>query len=166
MNPIDINQTILDASLDKMHDIVTPEAIGFFPLADGWYILLLFSLALLYHFAHRYYLDYHQNRYRGAALQEMKSLKNRNRADTMALLKLAKRVAISGYGREVAAKLYDESWFEFVQNNSRAKISTSLRDEMRRVMYDKSGEFDKTLYGEIYYWVEEWIVTHRVDRDV
>ncbi len=32
---VKMNQTIAEASLDNLHDIIIPPAIGFFPLAPG-----------------------------------------------------------------------------------------------------------------------------------
>jgi len=49
--PLDMNKTIADASLNNLHDIMVPAAVGFFPLAPGWYIVLLLFLSLLFHFA-------------------------------------------------------------------------------------------------------------------
>ena len=46
----DMNKTIAEASLDNLHDIIMPDAVGLFPLAPGWVMVLLLLLALLFHF--------------------------------------------------------------------------------------------------------------------
>ena len=56
--PIDMNQTIAEASLDNLNDIIVPDAVGFFPLAPGWVIVILLVLALLFHFAFMAYSRY------------------------------------------------------------------------------------------------------------
>ena len=53
---IDMNQTIAQASLDNLNDIIVPEAVGFLPLAPGWILVILLVLSLLFHFAYKAYI--------------------------------------------------------------------------------------------------------------
>ena len=60
----ELNQTIVEASLDNLHDIIVPDAVGFFPLAPGWYIAFLLLLTLLFHFGYQKYKVYESEQYK------------------------------------------------------------------------------------------------------
>lgn len=72
--PVDMNETIAQASLDNLHNIIVPDAIGFFPPAPGWYIVLLLLVTLLFQFGVQYYQAYQKARYRRDALAQLKAL--------------------------------------------------------------------------------------------
>ena len=76
---VDMNQTIAEASLDNLHDIIVPDAVGFFPLAPGWYFVILLCLTLLFHFGWKSYVRYQKNQYRRDAEKELEALNNKNR---------------------------------------------------------------------------------------
>ena len=54
-------------SLDKLHDIVLPETVGWWPLAPGWYVLLLALLIAVSWISIRLIQQWNQNRFRREA---------------------------------------------------------------------------------------------------
>ena len=96
------------ASLDRLHDIVTPPPVSWWPPAPGWYVgsalLFLSVLLLLIRFGCRY----HANAYRRAALRELQELEQASRWPELAAL--LKRVALSAFPRSKVASLTGESW--------------------------------------------------------
>ena len=161
-----MNKTIAEASLDNLHDIIIPDAIGFLPPAPGWYILGLLLLALLFHFTLRFYARYKKSLYRREALEELDRYQGENKEETLQLLSLAKRVAIVAYGREESATLTGESWWNYMEAHSKVNISKELRDEMSRLLYDEAYESDSAHYRAIKAIVTEWIKTHKVEHHV
>ena len=113
----DLNQTIAEASLDNLHDIIVPPMVGFFPLAPGWYIVFLLIGALVFHFGYQRYKVYEREQYRRDAEEELEALNDKNRENTIALLSLAKRVGLSVYGRETIATLDGDRWWDFMEGH-------------------------------------------------
>jgi len=161
-----MNKTIAEASLDNLHDIIVPEAIGYFPLAPGWYILGLLVLALLFHFSMHLYKQYQKSLYKREALAELAHHNAEGKDEVIHLLTLAKRVAISAYGREKIAKLSGESWWDFMEEHSQAKVSKALRVEIDNILYDKTYESNASDETSIRAFVTRWIKTHKVTKDV
>jgi len=161
-----MNQTIAEASLDNLHDIIVPPAIGFFPLAPGWYIVLLLLLSLLFHFGYRYYQAYKKEQYRRDAQEELEALNDKNRENSIALLGLAKRVGISAYGRESIAKLYGNMWWDFMQNHSKVSVGLELRASIEKLLYNEDTAFDESVFDAVFLMVSQWIETHKVTHNV
>lgn len=164
--PVDMNKTIAQASLDNLHDIIVPDAVGFFPPAPGWYIVALLLFALLFHFSVRRYKAYQKSQYKRDALKELETYKKRSQADVIALLLLAKRVGLSAFGRNAVAKLSDDSWWDFIEQHSKAKVDRELRLTLSKLLYDTSYRMDSTLYDNTSAFVTVWIKTHKRDKDV
>ncbi len=163
---VKMNQTIAEASLDNLHDIIIPPAIGFFPLAPGWYIVLLLLLSLLFHFGYRYYQAYKKEQYRRDAQEELEALNDKNRDNTIALLGLAKRVAISAFGRETIATLDGDRWWDFMETHSKTSVDSDLRASIERLLYEEDVDFDASVFDAVFLMVSQWIETHKVDTNV
>jgi len=162
---VDVNSTLAEASLDRLHDIIVPEPVGLFPLAPGWIVLILLFLTLLFHFGWQKYLLYRKEQYRREALDELQALKEPGREHTLALLSLAKRTGISAYGRERVAALSDDAWWDFMQSESRAEVPDTLRETLVQFLYSDK-ELDPKTYHTLFSVVETWIKTHKGLSDV
>jgi len=163
---VDMNKTIAEASLDNLHDIIIPDAVGYLPPAPGWYVLGLLVLALLSHFSVGFYKRYEKSLYRREALDELGSYEEQGKDETLHLLTLAKRVAIIAYGREEIAKLSGDSWWDFMEQHSKAKVSKELRVQIANLLYDKAYEPNSVDYSAIKEFVTLWIKTHKVSDHV
>ena len=158
---VELNQTIAEASLDNLQDIIVPDTPGFFPLAPGWYVLLFILLTLLLHFGYRSFLTYRQNKYRRDALDELPHTVTVN-----ALLSLTKRVALSAYGREQTAILSGDEWWTFMESHSDVKIASGLRETLEKSLYDPAYKANKETEKEVAALVKVWIETHKRDDNV
>ena len=163
---IDLNQTTADASLDKLHDIIVPDAIGVFPLAEGWILLGLLFLALLFHFLWQGWSRYKANQYRREARVELKSYEQNSKENAIALLSLAKRVALVCYGRQKVAHLSDEKWWHFMETHAKVKIDKTLRDALTSLLYTKDYTLEAADYKRLKQTVKVWIDTHKECKDV
>ena len=103
------------ASLDRLHDIVTPPPVSWWPPPPGWYVgsalLLLILLLLLIRSVSRY----RANAYRRAALRELAELEQANRWQELPAL--LKRVALSAFPRTEVASLAGESWIAWLNQH-------------------------------------------------
>ena len=156
----DLNATIAQASLDNLYDILPPEPIGFFPLAPGWWMVFFLLLTLLFHFVWQQYLRYKKNLYKREALEELSTLQTSNNANTLALLELPKRTAISAYSRAEVATLNDDLWWDFMQRESKVKVDASLRESLLAFLTHEK-VLSQSEYRSLYALVEQWIQTHK-----
>jgi len=161
-----MNHTMAQASLDNLHNIIVPDTVGFFPLAPGWYLLLLLLLALLFHFGYSYYKAYQKEQYKRDAQEELKILHNKNRENTIALLGLAKRVGIAAYGREIIVPLQGDTWWDFIESHSRAIVDPEIRGSIARLLYEEGVVFDACVFDTVFLMVSQWIKTHEAVSDV
>jgi len=164
--PVDMNQTIQEASLDNLHDIILPDAVGFFPLAPGWIIVGVLLLSLLFHFVVKGYERYKKTLYRREALRELERNTDESKEEAVVLLSLARRVAIAAYGREETAPLTGDAWWNFMENNSKVQISGELREKITTLLYDRRSTGEYSYYQTIRSIVEVWIKTHKVPGNV
>lgn len=162
----ELNQTLAKASLDHLHDIIAPDAVGFFPLAPGWYILIALFLSLLFHFGYQKYKIYEREQYKRDAEEELEGLNDKNRANTIALLGLAKRVGIAAYGRETIVPLQGEAWWDFIESHSRALVDSDIRGSIERLLYEEGVAFDACVFDAVFLMVSRWIETHKVESHV
>jgi len=164
--PVDMNQTIQEASLDNLHDIILPDAVGLFPVAPGWILVGISLLTLLFHFAVKGYDHYKKTLYKREALRELERSKYDSKEGLVALLTLARRVAIAAYGREATAKLTGDAWWNFMEQHSKVQMSGELREKIATLLYDSSSTEDTSSYQTMRSIVEVWIKTHKVSDNV
>ena len=107
------------ASLQNLQDIIEPGAVGFWPPAPGFWLLL--ALALIWGSAGAVliWLRWRQNAYRRVGLQELQTIHNNRQNDKplhaiQELATLLKRVALSAFPREQVAALSGEDWLDFL----------------------------------------------------
>lgn len=162
----DMNLTIAQASLDNLNDIIVPDAVGFFPFAPGWMIVTVLALTLLIHFAFKAYKHYERTLYKREALKELDRYTNENRDEMLALLTLAKRVAIAAYGRTQIAKLSGEEWWDFMEQHSKVTVNSELRSQLSDLLYDTSKQHESAQYTALKDLVILWIRTHKVENHV
>jgi hypothetical protein len=114
------------ASLQNLNNIVLPEAVGWWPLASGWYFLLGLLLIVLTWFTYTTIKNRTNNRYRRAALHQLELLSQEiNKTDKRdSVLRqipiLLKRTALTVYPRRQLASLTGKSWHDFLNS----KVST------------------------------------------
>ena len=104
--------------LSRLRDIHLPAAVSWWPPATGWWIL---AAALLFGalFAAIFIRRRHANRWRRAALDELKRLRDASQTQDLptllgALSVLLRRVAIGRFPRDEVASLYGDQWLAFL----------------------------------------------------
>ena len=103
------------ASLDRLHDIVTPPPVSWWPPAPGWYVLAFLLVLVLVLVLVKWLQHRRASAYRRAALRELAELEQANRwREVPALLK---RVALSAFPRSEVASLTGESWVAWLSQH-------------------------------------------------
>lgn len=109
--------------LAQLHDIVLPQAVGWWPLAWGWWVLLalLTSFAALVIFYRQ--RDKKRQHYRLAARNELDNLlrkyqQDKNAANYLQQLSiLLRRSAISAQPHTFPVDVKGEAWLQWLDNN-------------------------------------------------
>jgi uncharacterized protein YjiS (DUF1127 family) len=100
-------------SLDRLHDIVTPPPVSWWPPAPGWYLVGVVGLILVGVAAWAAIARWRRNRYRREALRELSRL-SPTMQDLPVVAELVKRVALAAFSREQVAALTGQPWLKFL----------------------------------------------------
>lgn len=119
-----------DMDLSGLKDVILSPTPPIFPLAIGWWFLVLFFLILLIGFC--FYVKY---RYFPSpyiyTLRELDRIKDKKLSlvqTGVEISKLLKRVSIFKYGREGIANLSDKEWCLFLIEKGRGALSEKEAD--------------------------------------
>jgi len=120
------------ASLERLHDIVAPPPVPWWPPAPGWYVLggVLFFLLALGLVA--WLQQYRANAYRREALRELDALEEKQQWQELSVL--LKRVALSAFPRTEVASLTGESWMAWLNQHGGGK---EVSPELGRMFTEK-----------------------------
>jgi len=151
--PVDINSqvdSLLNTSLSELHDIITPDPVSFWPLADGWIVLLILFVSLLLPWLLYQYGLYQSNAYRRAALSELNEIKSIQapRQQLEQLFSLLKRTALSVYPREQIAALTGEQWWDFLNKNSGVHFSSQTQQTCYEVLYNPAFDLNQEITNQ------------------
>ena len=152
------------ASLDRLHDIVLPEPIAWWPPAPGWYVvgaLVLLALAIL---AWRAWRSWRRSAYRRAALAELEQLDDGNRDGLTRLPALLKRTALAAYERTAVASLSGDAWLEFLDAKGGTSSFTRGPGKLLPELSFRPGaavELDEEEARELFAITRDWIEHHR-----
>lgn len=160
------------ASLANLNDIVMPPALGWWPLADGWYVLAGIIIILLAWYIFRSVRKWNANAYRRAALLELQSLTESmrdlsNRAFSLRQLpSLLKRTALSVYPRENVAGLTGEEWFRFLNSKmGKPAFTPNTFDTLVQVSYSTGdlGDISDDGVNALVDACRSWLKHHSVE---
>ncbi len=157
-------------SLDRLHDIIAPPPVPWWPPAPGWYCVIGFAFFVLLIGLVRLFLHWQRNRYRREALLELArqeaALRNsiQPAGALAALAELLKRVSLSAWPREDVASLTGEPWLAFLQGTFREKHpGTREAALLESVAYDPraAGSLDESQILDARRAVRHWIRHHK-----
>jgi len=136
------------ATLATLHDIVLPPAITWWPVAPGWYAVIVVALLVLALLA-GYAVRRHRARaYRREAMREIAAIQRRAASGAAAgdvlaeLAGLLRRVALHAAPRERVAALAGPDWIEHLTRMAGAPLPTAVADALLRAPYARYGAQD------------------------
>jgi hypothetical protein len=146
--------------LDLMHDLVEPAAVLWTPQTVGWLVTALWLVAMVWLVARRVFLSWRRNRYRRAALAELKSIEKRawqGQTTAEPLAVLLKRTALAAYPRKDVANLYGAEWADFLRTSCRRdRVVEQSADELATAAYRQDVDATTLIRP-----ARRWIEAHR-----
>jgi hypothetical protein len=160
----------LPEQLDLMADIVVPEPVSYTPQTEGWLVLVGLMLLAAAFMGWRYWWARRQNRYRRAALAELREIEGRFDvagapsepvADLAALLR---RTALAAFPRVEVASLYGESWLRFLDNTlGGSQFASDSGRLLVTVPYRSNAEISTEELKALAGLARRWIAGHRAE---
>ena len=132
MNPAAINAN----PLDQLRDIHLPEPISWWPLAPGWWLLIIISLALAAWTTRFVYRRYRAALYRRQALKKLNQLTELNNQQQLTgLYELLKQTANTAYPQLHPASLGAEAFISFLVNSCTREVFQQLDFNLAQALY-------------------------------
>jgi len=141
-------------SLDRLHDIVLPPEVPWWPLAPGWYVVLCILVVLILVLAQRAWQRHRANAYRRAALRELAFAQ-----DVPLIAELLRRTALAVAPREEIAAMTGNAWLDWLAAQSPEAIPDTVRDLLTTGVYDPRG-LDHEL-APLRNFAARWIARHQ-----
>jgi hypothetical protein len=110
----------MDPTQLPLRDIHLPDALGWWPLAPGWWFLILLAASGLVYFLYKEFLKWRRNAARRVALSELRRVRTEYEAGADALVlakelsELLRRATLAYAPRGEVAGLTGESWLEWL----------------------------------------------------
>ncbi len=142
-------------SLDRLHDIVLPPEVSWWPLAPGWYVIgsiLLLTLIVIIYRARKRWLA---NAYRRAALIELATVQN-----AAGIAELLRRTALANTSRTVIAAKTGATWLDWLDSQCHNTMPETVREQLTSGVYSRHVKPDEL--GEIRDYAAYWITRHQV----
>lgn len=144
--------------LSQLKGLHIPTTPNIFPLAIGWWLIIICLLILLLGVYFLIYAWVHS--LRRQVMRQLKKIKQISDTKEMliSLNQLAKQLAISRFGREKVAPLYEKEWVTFMNFSAKKDIfSKEYIDLLHKSMYAKKNDVSDSLRQSILKDYEEWI---------
>lgn len=110
----------LETALQQLAPLREPDAIGLWPLAPGWWLLLALTLAALLTAGLSAWRRWHRNRYRRLALTALDAIVITDSTALAQLNALLKATALRAWPVSDVAQLHGEAWIHFLHTTASA----------------------------------------------
>jgi len=144
---------------DDMHDIVVSDSVSWWPLAPGWYVVMILLAIAMVWYGFQGWKKWKANQYRRDALRELDGV------SPTEFPSLVKRVAVSVWPREKVATLSGDAWLQFLDQTGNTK---DFSQGAGRILLDLSYNPDSQItqdsqeYQQLLKLVRRWIQQSRV----
>lgn len=119
-------------SLERLHDIVLPPPVPWWPLAPGWYVVfILFALTAVW-LSWRFWQRWKRQAYRREALRQLAGLQ-----DITSIAELLRRTALAVAPRAVVATKTGDAWVEWLAEQSPDTMSVEVHQMLTFGVYGR-----------------------------
>lgn len=143
-------------SLDQLHDIVVPDPVSWWPLAPGWYVLVLAVALLVAIMVVRLWYRWKTNAYRRIAIAELEHAKS-----VRDVSELLRRTALANVSRRDLASLTGKTWPDWLQLHCTTDMPATVHSALAEYIY-RPQDSDADL-STLKTYAADWIRGHRVN---
>ncbi|WP_242602164.1 DUF4381 domain-containing protein [Legionella nagasakiensis] len=154
-------------ALAQLRDIHLPSPIGWWPLAPGWYVFILFAIAMLgmvMIFLWRSYLNGQARRQAlrllSAYQQQYEREKNAQRISAC-ISELLKRVALVYFPRKKVASLQGDAWISFLNETGKDVDFSQIRSQLLELPYQHKMVIKESDLSLLFNMAKKWINQRR-----
>ena len=155
---------MLPEMIDLLSPVSEPAAVSWWPQTWGWAVLGGLLLLVLMVSAWRRYRHWRANRYRRAALQQLRRRLAAGEG-AAALAEVLRRTALAAFPRAQVASLRGELWCDFLNQCTAPDTpcfdAPSIARLSRLTYCPQSGSQHSSDIADLTQRVERWIITHR-----
>ncbi|MEX1042300.1 MAG: DUF4381 domain-containing protein [Pirellulaceae bacterium] len=144
-------------SLDRLHDIVMPEPVAWWPPAAGWYVVIAAIVCGLGILGYHLWITWRSNAYRREALRELATA-----GDAREIAEILRRVALVIAPRDVIAMQTGERWPHWLASRCAEPIPPGVHDQLAMGVYRAIGNEGDTQSLRTY--AAHWISQHQQER--
>lgn len=145
------------ASLDNLRDIVQLPPVSWWPLAPGWWVVLMVLAIISIVAAVRAWQRWSANAYRRAALHELQSA-----TTVSAVEKILKRAALCAFSRKEVASLAGHAWCQWLGETSGSEVPPTVAHSLTEDVFRYPNSVDT---AETRAFAAEWIKHHQSPDD-
>ena len=107
-----------DSLLDQLAPLREPTSIGWWPLAPGWWLVLVIGAVLIVLLSRAPLVRWRNNHYRRLAMREIKVLKGKDCATVEQVNRLLKATALRTWPEREVAALHGAEWLQMLSNST------------------------------------------------
>lgn len=149
--------------LENLKDIHLPPAIGWWPWALGWYVVIGLSAVLVGWGLYKFYQRYNNKRYQRHALNLLKQYHANYQQEpdaqavSIKLCELLKQMALIYFPRSEVASLQGDEWIGFLNKTSKKLDFNSVRYALIELPYQKTNkQVDlESLFQHVNAWIKQ-----------
>ncbi|KTD22740.1 Uncharacterised protein [Legionella lansingensis] len=148
--------------LKQLHDIHLPHVVGWWPLAPGWYVLLVvvvFVAAMLTYLGYRRHANLRPKKeaLRLLASYEKEYMQEKNsQLSSIKISELLRRVALVYFPRSQVAGVQGRRWLDFLNATAKGVNFDEVSDLLLELPYQSASRVDlKPLFDLARAWIKQ-----------
>ncbi len=160
-------QDPIQTLLAQLHDVKTPDPIGLWPLAAGWWILIVLIISIIMGSIHFLRKKHIREKYKRLALKELRAIETQRkekpqREIIVNLLSLLKKTSLTGQRetRSQISRLHGSEFLILLACSIKSKSDfTAIGDKVDRSLYsneDQTALDEKDMY-QLFEFAKKWI---------
>jgi hypothetical protein len=144
--------------LQQLRDIHYPPHIPFWPLAPGWYVVIVLVLIIMGLVSYFCYRSWVKHRLKRIVLQRIQELELQDEVKihiAAELSVLLKRAALASYPRSLVAGLFGEDWLKFLDQTAATTQFTQGSGRLL-IVYPYQPEHEH-IPSDLFHLIKEWV---------
>ena len=152
--------------LAQLRDIHLPDPISWWPMAPGWWLLIIIAVIGFVILGRLLINRYTERNYRRQALRQLKQIGGSDyQQQLINVFELLRQVALSAYPQSNFASLSPNDFVIFLQKSCSKPLFDGLNVNWQSLLYTKQPQIEDQLLEQLIANAKLWIVNHpKVDR--